>query len=229
MVAWRRPCFQTSVELLPCSESHLPTRFLSGTLSLYLFCFLGNFQDFCFVFVFMFLLPLLPTGIKFEPFNSCGEIKVGDGGIIVPFAPYYTLWFSLFCVRLCGFSLSFLLICVISRTTLEAQESICSVTRHFLPLNQASPSWVFRNLSHGSVNLVISQGNPRFETHEEDPPPKHKWLTKKRLKMKRMREKQKRNAANKRDPRCLGVTRKKKMRFANAEERINYKLEKVIV
>ncbi|XP_059459368.1 uncharacterized CRM domain-containing protein At3g25440, chloroplastic [Corylus avellana] len=112
------------------------------------------------------------------------------------------------------------------RTTLEAQESICSVTRHFLPLKQASPSWVFRNLSHGSVNLVISQGNPRFETHEEDPPPKHKWLTKKRLKMKRMREKQKRNAANKRDPRCLGVTRKKKMRFANAEERIKYKLEK---
>lgn len=111
---------------------------------------------------------------------------------------------------------------------MEAQESIFSVTRHFLPLNQPSHSWVFRNLSHGSVNLVISQGNLRFETHEVDPPPKHKWLTKKRLKMQRMREKQKRKAANKRDPRCLGVKGKKR-KFANAEERIKYKLEKVIV
>jgi len=61
-----------------------------------------------------------------------------------------------------------------------------------------------------------------------DPPKKHKWLTKKRLKMQRMREKLKRKAANKRDPRCLGVKGKKKRKFANAEERIKYKLEKVI-
>lgn len=78
------------------------------------------------------------------------------------------------------------------------------------------------------MNLVISQANPRFETHEVDPPKKHKWLTKKRLKMQRMREKLKRKAANKRDPRCLGVKGKKKRKFANAEERIKYKLEKVI-
>ncbi len=46
--------------------------------------------------------------------------------------------------------------------------------------------------------------------------------------MQRMREKLKRKAANKRDPRCLGVKGKKKRKFANAEERIKYKLEKVI-
>ncbi|KAI7994740.1 putative CRM domain-containing protein [Camellia lanceoleosa] len=41
-----------------------------------------------------------------------------------------------------------------------------------------------------------------------------------------MREKQKRKAANKRDPRWLGVKGKKKKKFANAEERIKDKLEK---
>ncbi|THG20015.1 hypothetical protein TEA_008549 [Camellia sinensis var. sinensis] len=93
----------------------------------------------------------------------------------------------------------------------------------FFPSN---PWWVFRNLSHGSVNLVISQGKPKFETHEIDPPKKEKWKTKKRLKQQRMREKQKRKAANKRDPRWLGVKGKKKKKFANAEERIKDKLEK---
>ncbi|XP_027119806.1 uncharacterized CRM domain-containing protein At3g25440, chloroplastic isoform X6 [Coffea arabica] len=51
-------------------------------------------------------------------------------------------------------------------------------------------------------------------------------MTKKRLKMKRKKEKQKRKSANKRDPRRLGVGKKKKQRFANAEERIKYKLER---
>ena len=78
------------------------------------------------------------------------------------------------------------------------------------------------------MNLVISQGKPKFETQEVDPPKKHKWQTKKRLKMQRKKEKQKRKSANKRDPRCLGVKGKKKQKFANAEERIKYKLEKVI-
>ncbi|GMP78384.1 hypothetical protein CsSME_00034315 [Camellia sinensis var. sinensis] len=96
----------------------------------------------------------------------------------------------------------------------------------FFPSN---PWWVFRNLSHGSVNLVISQGKPKFETHEIDPPKKEKWKTKKRLKQQRMREKQKRKAANKRDPRWLGVKGKKKKKFANAEERIKDKLEKDVV
>lgn len=41
-----------------------------------------------------------------------------------------------------------------------------------------------------------------------------------------MREKQKRKAANKKDPRHLGIKRKKKRKFTNAEERIKYKLEK---
>uniref|UniRef100_A0A2N9IN60 CRM domain-containing protein n=1 Tax=Fagus sylvatica TaxID=28930 RepID=A0A2N9IN60_FAGSY len=116
------------------------------------------------------------------------------------------------------------------RSNFQAQESIFSISKHFLPLNQPSPSWVFRNLSHGSVNLVISQGQPKFETHEVDPPKKYKWLTKKRLKMQRKKEKHKRKMANKRDPRCLRVKGKKKnQRFANPEERIKYKLEKVRV
>lgn len=79
------------------------------------------------------------------------------------------------------------------------------------------------------MNLVISQGKPKFETHEVDPPKKHKWKTKKRLKMQRKKDKQKRKFANKRDPRSLGVTGKRKKKFANAEERIKYKLEKVML
>ncbi|CAA0836740.1 RNA-binding CRS1 / YhbY (CRM) domain protein [Striga hermonthica] len=87
--------------------------------------------------------------------------------------------------------------------------------------------WQKRSFSHGSVSLVISpQGSPQFETHEIDPPKKEKWQTKKRLKVQRKREKQMRKAANKRDPRRLGVKgNKKRKRFANAEERIKYKLE----
>ncbi|KAL1361881.1 hypothetical protein AAHE18_03G037400 [Arachis hypogaea] len=44
--------------------------------------------------------------------------------------------------------------------------------------------------------------------------------------MQRKREKEKRKAANRRDPRWLGVKGKKKQKFANAEERIKCKLEK---
>lgn len=85
-------------------------------------------------------------------------------------------------------------------------------------------------MSHGAVNLVISEGKPKFETHEVDPPKKEKWQTKKRFKLKKKREKQKRKDANKRDPRRLTVKgKKKKQKFANAEERIKYKLEKVSV
>ncbi|XP_021661256.2 uncharacterized CRM domain-containing protein At3g25440, chloroplastic isoform X2 [Hevea brasiliensis] len=100
------------------------------------------------------------------------------------------------------------------------------VLRHVISLNLPKPCWVFRNLSHGTVNLVLSEGKVKFETHKVDPPKKEKWQTKKRLKMQRMREKQKRKEANKRDPRRLTVKRKKKQKFANAEERIKYKLER---
>lgn len=62
--------------------------------------------------------------------------------------------------------------------------------------------------------------------HEVDPPKKEKWKTKKRLKLQRKREKQQRKAANKKDPRRLGI-KGKKQKFANAEERIKWKLEKV--
>ncbi|KAI3738949.1 hypothetical protein L2E82_29249 [Cichorium intybus] len=82
--------------------------------------------------------------------------------------------------------------------------------------------------SHSSsVRCVISQGKPKFETYEIDPPKKYKWKTKKKLKLQRKKEKQKRKSANKNDPRRLTIKgSKKKARFANAEERIKYKLEK---
>ncbi|OMO68006.1 hypothetical protein CCACVL1_20141 [Corchorus capsularis] len=94
------------------------------------------------------------------------------------------------------------------------------------PPNPKTHSWFLRNFSHGTVNLVISEGKPKFETHRVDPPKKEKWTTKKRLKLQRKREKEKRKAANRKDPRRLGITRKSNRKFANAEERIKYKLEK---
>lgn len=117
---------------------------------------------------------------------------------------------------------------VSTRSILQAQESILCPSSHLGPLKPRNPSWLLRNVSHGNVNLVISDGKPKFETHEVDPPKKEKWMTKKRLKLKRKREKQKRKAANKKDPRRLTV-KGKKQKFANAEERIKYKLEKVSV
>ncbi|KAK8921377.1 hypothetical protein KSP39_PZI019999 [Platanthera zijinensis] len=66
-----------------------------------------------------------------------------------------------------------------------------------------------------------------FEIQERDPPKKHKWKTKKRLKMQRKREKTKRKEANKRDPRCIRPKgQKKKQKFPTAEARIKYKIEK---
>ncbi|XP_010414518.1 PREDICTED: uncharacterized CRM domain-containing protein At3g25440, chloroplastic [Camelina sativa] len=92
-----------------------------------------------------------------------------------------------------------------------------------LPTTISRP--ICRNFSHGTVNLVISEGKPKFETRELDPPKKYKWLTKKRLKLKRKKEREERNAANRKDPRRLTVKGKKK-KFASADERIKYKLEK---
>ncbi|KAL8139618.1 hypothetical protein V2J09_005639 [Rumex salicifolius] len=98
---------------------------------------------------------------------------------------------------------------------------------HLQRSRAANEIWKFRNFSHGTVNLVISDGKPKFETQEFDPPKKEKWKTKKKLKMQRMREKKKRMAANKKDPRRLTVKgKKRKQKFANPEERIKYKLEK---
>ncbi|XP_021290480.1 uncharacterized CRM domain-containing protein At3g25440, chloroplastic [Herrania umbratica] len=113
----------------------------------------------------------------------------------------------------------------LSSTFLNEVPIFCPL-KVIVPPNARTPSWVLRNLSHGTVSLVISQGKPKFETHQVDPPKKEKWKTKKRLKLQRKREKAIRKAANKRDPRRLGLTRKKKKKFANAEERIKYKLEK---
>lgn len=128
--------------------------------------------------------------------------------------------------------LGFICLCIylflLNRPNFHSPESVFFSSRHTIPLNLPNPSWVFRNLSHGTVNLVISEGKPKFEMHEVDPPKKEKWQTKKRLKIKRKREKQKRKEANKRDPRSLTVKRKKQ-KFANAEERIKYKLERVSI
>ncbi|KAK4804211.1 hypothetical protein SAY86_004028 [Trapa natans] len=114
----------------------------------------------------------------------------------------------------------------LSRLILCPQELISSVLEHSPPHQTLSTLWNFRSLSYGAVNLVLSQGKPKFEVQEVDPPKKDKWKNKKRFKMQKRREKEKRKAANRNDPRRLGITRKKKQKFANAEERINYKLEK---
>jgi hypothetical protein len=113
------------------------------------------------------------------------------------------------------------------RPILQARESILIQSRQRISQNLINPSWGFRNVSHGRVNLVISQGKPKFETHEADPPKKEKWMTKKRLKLQRKKEKEKRKAANRKDPRSLTVKRKKGQKFANVEERIKTKLERV--
>ncbi|KAM7461240.1 hypothetical protein LguiA_029361 [Lonicera macranthoides] len=114
-----------------------------------------------------------------------------------------------------------------SRLILHQAEPRFTPSRPPVAFDLSNPWWIFKNFSHGSVNLVISQGKPKFETHEIDPLKKKKWQTKKRLKLQRKREKQKRKSANKRDPRRLGVKgKKRKQKFANAEERIKYKIEK---
>ncbi|XP_065868779.1 uncharacterized CRM domain-containing protein At3g25440, chloroplastic [Euphorbia lathyris] len=116
-----------------------------------------------------------------------------------------------------------------TRPIFNYPESVLPPSRLTIPFNLSNTWGAFRNFSHGNVNLVISEGKPKFEIHELDPPKKEKWQTKKRLKMQRKREKEKRKAANRRDPRCLTVKRKRKPKFANAEERIKSKLERAKV
>lgn len=122
-----------------------------------------------------------------------------------------------------------ILIPMCSRSVGRTQISICYPFRHCVLLAKQGSCWLgFRELSYGTVNLVITGGKTKFETQEVEPPRKDKWKTKKRLKMQRKREKEKRKAANRRDPRRLGVKgKKKKQKFANPEERIKYKIEKV--
>ncbi|CAK8575814.1 unnamed protein product [Lathyrus sativus] len=95
-----------------------------------------------------------------------------------------------------------------------------------VPFEKQGFWWGLRELSYGKVNLVIRDGKTKFETHEVEAPRKDKWKTKKRLKMQRKREKEKRKAANRRDPRRLGVKgKKKKQKFASPEERIKFKID----
>lgn len=81
-------------------------------------------------------------------------------------------------------------------------------------------------MSYGSVNLVISQGLPKFETQEIDPPKKKKWQTKKRFKTQKRKEKQLRKSANKTNPGRLKVKGKKKSKHLNAEEKIKCRIQK---
>jgi len=105
----------------------------------------------------------------------------------------------------------------------------CSL-RHCVPFEKKCFWWGLREMSYGKVNLVIKDGKTKFETHEVEAPRKDKWKTKKRLKMQRKREKEKRKAANRRDPRRLGVKgKKKKQKFANPEERIKFKINNVSI
>ncbi|KAJ0259019.1 hypothetical protein HA466_0077140 [Hirschfeldia incana] len=110
-----------------------------------------------------------------------------------------------------------------ARSLPQTQELACSTSTFFEP---TISTICRRNFSHGTVNLVISEGKPKFETRELDPPKKWKWLTKKRLKLKRKKEREERNAANRKDPRRLTVKGKKKRKFANPEERLKHKLER---
>lgn len=110
-----------------------------------------------------------------------------------------------------------------TRSIPQSREFACSTSTFFQP---TISTICRRNFSHGTVNLVISDGKPKFETRELDPPKKWKWLTKKRLKLKRKKEREERNAANRKDPRRLTVKGKKKRKFANPEERIKHKLER---
>uniref|UniRef100_A0A1J3JI30 Putative CRM domain-containing protein, chloroplastic n=1 Tax=Noccaea caerulescens TaxID=107243 RepID=A0A1J3JI30_NOCCA len=113
-----------------------------------------------------------------------------------------------------------------SRLLPQSRElSSYSTSTFLVPTISTIPRPKCRNFSHGTVNLVISEGKPKFETRELDPPKKWKWLTKKRLKLKRKKEREERNAANRKDPRRLTVKGKKR-KFANPEERIKNKLEK---
>ncbi|KAL2328862.1 hypothetical protein Fmac_022289 [Flemingia macrophylla] len=103
---------------------------------------------------------------------------------------------------------------------------VCSPLVHCVPLGEQGYWWGLRDLSYGRVNLVITEGKTKFETHEVEAPKKDKWKTKKRLKMQRKREKEKRKTANRKDPRRLGVKgKKKKQKFASPQERIKYKIE----
>ncbi|KAJ0977113.1 hypothetical protein J5N97_012587 [Dioscorea zingiberensis] len=103
----------------------------------------------------------------------------------------------------------------------------CHFSKFSIPPSPFRNSLPFRSFSHGTVNLVLSEGKPKFEVIEPELPMKEKWRTKKQLKLQRKRDKKKRRSANRTDPRRIrpkGL--KKKQRFPTAEARIKYKIEK---
>ncbi|KAK7257878.1 hypothetical protein RIF29_32174 [Crotalaria pallida] len=113
------------------------------------------------------------------------------------------------------------------RSIVRTQSSIGFPFRQSVTFEKQDSWWGSRNLSYGTVNLVIEGGKTKFETKEVEPPKKDKWKSKKMFKMQKKREKEKRKAANRKDPRHLGVKgKKRKQKFATPEERIKYKIEK---
>ncbi|KAJ3683211.1 hypothetical protein LUZ60_013438 [Juncus effusus] len=128
---------------------------------------------------------------------------------------------------------------LLSPTTSQASTCASSSTTiyTFSPFSRAktlNPSSPFGHLfsprhyaTYESVNVVLSDGKPKFEINEVEPSGERKYLSKKRLKMKRKREKEKRKAANKNNPgRIKPKGKKRKEKFPTAEGRIKYKLEK---
>ncbi|CAM0884937.1 unnamed protein product [Alopecurus aequalis] len=96
------------------------------------------------------------------------------------------------------------------------------------PFHPFVNSWGVRWASYESVNLVLSEdGKPKFEIEEVEPSKRGRFQTKRRLKIQRKREKQKRKEANKNDPRRIRPKGKKiKQKFPTAEARLKYKIEK---
>ena len=85
-----------------------------------------------------------------------------------------------------------------------------SPTKCLSPRYPFANSWGVRWASYESVNLVLSEdGKPKFEIEEVEPSKKGRYLTKRRLKLQRKREKTKRKEANKNDPRRIRPEGKK--------------------
>ncbi|KAI3907021.1 hypothetical protein MKW92_008601 [Papaver armeniacum] len=109
-----------------------------------------------------------------------------------------------------------------SRLVSHHTRSISSPSQCLVQLIPWKPTWVFRNFSHGRINVVTSQGKSKLKAHEYEPQEKRqyksKWKCKKKFKTRN---------SNKKDPRNLRVKGKKQQKFLNAEDRIIDKIDKM--
>ncbi|KAK3160594.1 hypothetical protein QOZ80_1BG0061650 [Eleusine coracana subsp. coracana] len=117
---------------------------------------------------------------------------------------------------------------LVSPYPLGLRYAVFTPSKCLSPLSIFGHSWSVRWASYGQVNLVLSDdGRPKFQIEEVEPSTKSRYLTKKRLKVQRKREKKKRKEANKNDPRRIRLKGKKiKQKFPTAEARLKYKIEK---